>query len=267
MPGKLPVPGQNPFGTGSPFEPLNELLNPILAGIEPLSAGLQDALADLGLADLRVGHLEASSTVPVGGIDCAAGDNPLSESRKDVSATSVIAGQTFNYTLRIPNRGTSPITNVTVEDTYSAALQFVSSVPAPASHTGNVLKYNLGTLDPNEFATIILTFKVPNNAAPGTVYTQQGRDQRHLQRRPGHLPGPGHRTDRRGHPPGGNCNLSGSSKYASNTHVKTGENFGYFVNVFNSGGTTCNNVVVKDTLINGVSFRAATSTAPTPART
>jgi uncharacterized repeat protein (TIGR01451 family)/LPXTG-motif cell wall-anchored protein len=254
VPGKLPVPGNGAvFGSGSPFEPLNGVLGPVLGGIAPLTSALQDALTGLDAVDLRVGHLEASTTVPVGGIDCADNTNPLSESRKDVSATNVTAGQTFNYTLRIPNRGTAPITNVTVTDTYSDALQFVSSVPAPASHTGNVLKYNLGTLDPNEFATIVLTFKVPNNAAPGTVYNNKAVISGTYNGAPISFPvqvsGPtvvGTLT--------GTCNLSGSSKYASNTHVKTGENMGYFINVFNSGGTTCNNVVVKDALISGVSF-------------
>ncbi|MCU1587764.1 MAG: hypothetical protein JWN31_1257 [Frankiales bacterium] len=256
VPGKLPVPGNgNVFGTGSPFEQLNAALGPVLSGLQPVTSGLQSALTGLDAVDLRIGHLEASSTVPVGGIDCSGGDNPLSESRKDVSATNVTAGQTFNYTLRIPNRGTSPITNVAVTDTYSDALQFVSSVPAPASRTGNVLKYNLGTLDPNEFATVVMTFRVPTNATPNTVYNNKATITGTYNGAPISFPvqvsGPTVVGTL-----GGGCNLSGSSKYASNTHVKTGENMGYFINVFNSGGTTCNNVVVKDTLISGVSFQS-----------
>jgi uncharacterized repeat protein (TIGR01451 family)/LPXTG-motif cell wall-anchored protein len=254
VPGALNTPGQDPVD--GPLAPLlNPILNPVLAGLDPALAGLQDALTSAGLnvADVRIGHMEASSVVPVGGIDCGSDENPLSESRKDVSATNVTPGQTFNYTLRIPNRGSAPITNVTVTDTYSAGLQFVSSVPAPASHTGNVLKYNLGTLDPNEFATIVMTFKAPTNATPGTVYNNKatitGTYNGATVSFPVQVSGP---TVVATLP--GNCNLSGSSKYASNTHVKTGENFGYFINVFNSGGTTCNNVVVKDTLVNGVSF-------------
>jgi uncharacterized repeat protein (TIGR01451 family)/LPXTG-motif cell wall-anchored protein len=258
VPGSLNTPGQDPID--GPLAPLNALLNPLLDALDPLLSALQDGLAGAGLnvADVRLGHMEASSTVPVGGIDCGTDDNPLSESRKDVSATNVTAGQTFNYTLRIPNRGTAPITNVTVTDTYSAALSFVSSVPAPASHTGNVLKYNLGTLDPNEFATIILTFKVPTNATPGTVYTNRADISGTYKGAPVTFPvqvtGPTVVATL----PGG-CNLSGSTKYASNTHVKKGENFGYFVNVFNSGGTTCNDVVVTDALISGVSFVSCTN--------
>jgi uncharacterized repeat protein (TIGR01451 family)/LPXTG-motif cell wall-anchored protein len=258
VPGTLPVGGHDPFGTGSPLEPLNDVLNPLLDQTSPLTGALQDALAGLELEDLRIGHMEASSTVPVGGIDCSTDDgNPLDESRKDVTATNVTAGQTFNYTIRIPNRGTAPITNVTVEDTYSAALQFVSSVPPPASHNGNVLRYNLGTLDPNEFAVIVMTFKVPSNATPGTVYHNHAVIRGTYNGQPVSFPVDVNGPTVTG-PLSGGCNLSGSTKYASNTHVKKGENFGYFINVFNSGGTACNNVVVKDTLINGVAFVSCT---------
>jgi uncharacterized repeat protein (TIGR01451 family)/LPXTG-motif cell wall-anchored protein len=259
VPGRLTVPPSgHVFGTGSPFEPLNAALDPIVAGLDMVTGPLQAALSDLELEDLRVGHLEASSTVPVGGIDCSTDDtNPLDESRKDVTATNVTAGQTFNYTIRIPNRGTLPVTNVTVDDTYSAALEFVSSVPAPASHTGNVLHYTLGTLDPNEFDTIVMTFKVPTNATPGTVYHNHAVIHGTYNGQPVTFPVDVNGPTVTGTLPGA-CNLSGSTKYASNTHVKKGETFGYFVNVFNSGGTACKNVVVTDALISGVSFVSCT---------
>lgn len=257
VPGSLKTPGQNPLD--GPLAPLNAVLNPVLAGLDPVLSGIQAGLAGAGLnlADVRVGHLEASSTVPVGGIDCGSLDNPLDESRKDVSATSVTAGQTFTYDVRVPNRGTAPITDVTVDDTYSAGLDFVSSVPAPASHSSNKLHYALGTIDPNEFRTIVLTFRAPADAPLGTVYHNEAVIKGTYQGQPvtstvdadgptvtGTLPG--------------DCNLAGSTKYASNTQVKTGETFGYFVNVFNSGGTACHDVVVKDTLIDGVSFVSCT---------
>lgn len=254
IPGRLPVQPTNPFGAGSPFAPLNAALNPILAGLAPVTGGIQAGLNGLDIEDLRIGHLEASATVPVGGIDCSTNtDNPLDESRKDVTATHVTAGQTFNYTIRVPNRGDSAITNVTVEDTYSAALEFVSSIPAPASHTGNVLRFNLGTLEPNEFATIVMTFRVPANATPGTVYRNSAIIRGTYNGQPITFPVAVSGPTVTGTLPGV-CNLSGSKKYASNTHVIKGENFGYFVNVFNSGGTACQNVVVTDKLINGVSF-------------
>lgn len=257
VPGLLPVPGSDPLD--GPLAPLNAVLNPVLSGLAPITSAIQSGLAGAGLdlADVRVGHMESSVSVPSGGITCGSTENPLDESRKDVSATSVTAGQTFTYDIRVPNRGTSPITNVTVDDTYSAALEFVSSVPAPTSHSGNQLHYALGTIDPNEFDTIVMTFRVPANAAPGTRYHNEAIIRGTYQGNPISFPvsvdGPtvvGPLT--------GGCTLAGSSKYASNTHVKTGEVFGYFVNVFNSGGVACKNVVVHDTLISGVSFVSCT---------
>lgn len=252
LPGKLATPGQNPLD--GPLAPLNQALNPILSGADPVLSQIQKALTDAGLniADVRVGHMEASATVPAGGINCGSGDNPLSESRKDVSATSVTPGQTFTYTLRIPNRGSAPITDVTVKDTYASGLDFVSSVPAPASHSGNTLTYNLGTIEPNEFKTIVMTFKAPADSAGEHFHndaTITGTYQGQPVTMPVSVDGPTVVTGLTGA-----CNLSGSTKYASNTKVTTGETFGYFVNVFNSGGQACNNVKVSDTLVDGVTF-------------
>jgi uncharacterized repeat protein (TIGR01451 family) len=266
VPGKLPVPGTNPVG--GPLAPvLNPVLNPVLSGLSSATSQLQSALTSAGLnvADVRLGHLEAHSTVPVGGIDCSTANtsttpttvNPLDESRKDVSALNVQPGSTFQYDIRIPNRGTSPITNLKAMDTYSSGLQFVSSVPAPTSTGSNTLTYSLGTLAPNAFTTIVLTFKVPTSAKAGTVYhneavitgTYAGRPVTTTVSVDGPTVGPARVGD---------CNLSGSTKFASNTRVKTGENFGYFVNVLNSGGKPCLNTVVSDTLVKGVSFVSCT---------
>jgi uncharacterized repeat protein (TIGR01451 family) len=259
---RVTVPGSltpNGSAVGGPLGGvLNPVLDPVAAALAPLTDQIKSALvsAGLGVADVRVGHLESRATVPVGGIDCST-ENPLSESRKDVTALNVQPGSTFDYDIRVPNRGTSPITNVKVVDTYPAELIFVSSVPAPSSRSGNTLTFNLGTLQPNEFRTIQMVFKVPAGAKAGTVYrnsaiitgTYQGQPISFPVAVDGPTVGPVHTGD---------CNLSGSTKFASNTRVKTGENFGYFVNVLNSGGKDCANVKVSDTLINGVRFVSCT---------
>jgi uncharacterized repeat protein (TIGR01451 family) len=252
VPGKLPVPTEDPFD--GPLAPLNAAINPVLDGLAAALGPIQSALEDAGLdvADVRQGHLEASSTVPVGGIDCSS-DNPLDESMKDVSALHVAPGATFQYDIRVPNRGTSDVTKVKVVDTYDGRLEFVSSVPAPVSHTGNKLTYDLGTIKPNEFKVITFTFKVPANATEGTKYRNDAvitgiYNGEPITKTVG-VPGP-----TVGPPRTGECNLSGSKKFASNYRVKTGENFGYFVNVLNSGGKPCLNTTVTDTLIDGVTF-------------
>lgn len=262
VPGTVPVGSTMPVAADSPLAPvLNPVLQPVIDGLEPVLAGLQDALAAAGLdaADLRIGHFEALASVPAGGIDCGGpDDNPLDESMKDVSVLDVAPGGLFDYDIRIPNRGDAPITNVVVKDTYSADLEFVSSVPPPTSRTGNMLTYELGTLQPNEFRIITLTFRVPTDAVAGTVYRNKalitGTYKGQPIDKPVEVEGP-----TVGPAPTGGCNLSGSTKFASNTQVVTGQNFGYFVNVLNSGGQPCRNVVVKDTLVDGVSFVSCTA--------
>ncbi|MGH9023706.1 MAG: hypothetical protein ACRDV9_11520, partial [Acidimicrobiia bacterium] len=49
------------------------------------------------IADLRVGHMEASAKVPVGGIRC-----PIPV-RKVASADPVLAGETFDWTITVPS--------------------------------------------------------------------------------------------------------------------------------------------------------------------
>jgi uncharacterized repeat protein (TIGR01451 family) len=251
VPGTLATPGTDPLD--GPLSPLNAALNPLLSGLSAITGPIGSALASAGLnlADLRQGHLEASASVPVGGVVCDSG--PLDESMKDVSALHVAPGDSFTYAIRIPNRGASDVTDVKVVDTYDSRLQFASSVPAPASHSGNTLTYNLGTLHPNDFRTIVMTFTVPDDAVKGTVYRNDavitGVYNGQPISKPVGVDGPtvgGARS--------GPCNLSGSTKYASNTRVMTGEDFGYFVNVLNSGSEPCRDTTVTDTLIDGVTF-------------
>ena len=186
-------------------------------------------------------------------------DDPLREARKDTSATTVNAGKSFDYTITVPNRGATALTNVTVKDTVSGspALVLVKAVPAPTSHSGNVYNFSLGTIAPNEVKTIVMTFKVPSGTANGTDYsnkavitaTYAGKTITKTVTTPyPSVDGPG----------SGPCDLSQSTKFASHLKVTTGENFTYYVNVFNQGGQSCTNIVVKDVLISGVKFVSCT---------
>ncbi len=258
VPGRVKTGSTTPVATDSPLAPLlNPVLQPVVAGLDPVLSALQAGLAGagLGVADVRYGHLEALSTVPAGGIDCAVSDgsDPLDESRKDVSALSVSPGQTFEYTVRFPNRGTAPITDVTVKDTYAAGLQFVSSTPAPASRSGNTLTYTFPSIPAGSFVDIGLVFRVPRDAEPGTRYRNDATISGTYQGRPVtrtvSVPGPTVIA-----PPTGDCDVSRSTKYASNTQVTTGEQFAYYVNLSNTGGSPCTGVVVTDRLVAGVAF-------------
>jgi uncharacterized repeat protein (TIGR01451 family) len=257
VPGTVKTGSTMPVPADSRLAPvLNPVLTPVIAALDPVLTGIQEALASagLGVADVRLGHFEALTTVPSGGVACGDDQNPFRESFKDASSEGVVAGQTFEYTVRFPNRGSTPVTNVKVVDTFTGGpppLELVSSTPAPSSRDGNVLTYAIGTVAPGEFVDISFTFRVPAGAANGTEYrnsavitgTYEGR--------------PVSQTVSVDAPtvidrPSGGCAVDRSTKFASNLQVKTGDQFAYFVNVANSGGSPCTGVVVTDTLKGGV---------------
>ena len=263
VPGTVATGTTVPVAADSPLAPvLNPVLTPVIDALAPVLTGLQDALtaAGLGVADVRLGHFEALATVPTGGVVCdkppTDPENPFRESAKDASSAGVMAGETFEYTVRFPNRGSTPVTDVRVVDTFTGGpppLEFVSSTPAPSSRSGNTLTYAIGTVQPGAFVDISFTFRVPAAATKGTVYrnsaditgTYEGRpvSQKVSVDAPTVIARPS-----------GTCAVDRSTKYASNLEVRTGEEFAYFVNVANSGGTACTDVVVTDTLQGGVTF-------------
>jgi uncharacterized repeat protein (TIGR01451 family) len=219
-----------------------------------LSLQVLDVTGTITLLDLTIGDVNATATAPAGGVNCSTED-PLRDVRKDTSATSVNAGQSFDYTITVPNRGSSDMTNVTVKDTVSGspALVLVNSTPDPTSHSGNTYDFSLGTIKPNEVKTISMTFKVPSSADVGTHYsntavitaTYAGQTITKTVTTPYPV------VDGAG---AGPCDLSQSTKFASHLQVTTGENFNYYINLFNQGGQTCTGIVIKDVLDDGVSF-------------
>ncbi|MDP9167533.1 MAG: DUF11 domain-containing protein [Actinomycetota bacterium] len=226
-----------------------------------LTLKVLDVTGTLTLVDLTLGDLAVNVHVPSGGITCAgggggggAGDDPLREARKDVSAASVDAGSTFNYTISVPNRGSSSLTNVTVTDTVGGTppLQFVSSTPS-GTNSGDTYTFSLGTIAVNQVKTVTITFKVPSGTANGTAYSNKATIAATYNGAPIEKPvsvsGPVV-----GGPASGACDLRRSTMYASNAKVTIGENFNYFIDIFNNGSQPCTNVLVTDTLPQGVQY-------------
>ncbi len=222
-----------------------------------------DVTGTFTLLDLTLGDLATAVHVPNGGIVCAGGtgtgggpgnDDPLREVRKDVSAASVDAGSTFDYTITVPNRGSASLTNVQVTDTVSGTppLQFVSSTPT-ASGSGDTRTFSLGTIAVNEVKTVTITFRVPSGTANGTAYSNRATVSATYKgapiEKPVQVSGPVV-----GGPATGACDLSRSTMYASNAKVKIGEKFNYYIDIFNNGGKPCTNVLVTDTLPQGVQY-------------
>lgn len=222
-----------------------------------------DVLSALGtppLVSADIGKTHVDATVPNGGINCTPDneDNPLRESHKDLSAASVNPGQTFDYTVAVPNRGNADITNVKVVDTVTpAGLELVTSVPKASSGSGNKYTFDLGTIKPNETKSIVLTFKVPAGTAIGTHFknhaditgTYKGTEIT----RSADVDGP--TIDKAGQ---GSCSIIASNKAASHLKVVPGETFNYYVHVFNTGGEPCTGLKVTDVLESGVTYVSST---------
>lgn len=277
VPGTVATGTTTPVAEDSPLAPiLNPVLEPVAEALSPVLTGLQEALAGagLGVADVRYGHLEALASVPAGGVVCTATPGgpdvgPFSEARKDASSQGVAPGATFEYVVRLPNRGTEPVTDVVVTDTFTGGpppLEFVSSDPTPTSQDGNVLTYEVGTVEPGEYVDITLVFRVPADAPAGTVYrndaTITGTFQGEQISEDVAVSGPTVIAT-----PNGACDVSRSTKYASNLEVATGQQFAYYVNVSNTGGTPCTGVTVTDELDEGVSFVSCSDDCTSSGRT
>jgi LPXTG-motif cell wall-anchored protein len=118
---------------GGPLAPLlNPILTPVLSALDGVAKQLDNVLTGLGIkkgVDLRVGHFEANSQVPAGGIQCRI---PVS---KTPSSQTVTAGHPFTVTLSADNPYNCTLENVKFEDKIE-------------SETGNV-KWSVGDTTPN----------------------------------------------------------------------------------------------------------------------
>ncbi len=261
---RITVPSTAPVLTepvfSGPLDPLNGVTDPLLDTLAPVLDPIRQALIDAGLtaADIRVLHTEVLARVPAGGIICQppTDEDPLRNAFKDVSSLGVAPGATFDYTVRFPNDGSTPLTNVRVVDTFTGGpppLEFISSDPAPTSREGNTLTYEIGTIQPGTFRDISFTFRVPADAPVGTRYmnratitaTFEGRQIEKVVE----IQAPTVIAK-----PTGPCTVDRSTKFASNTEVRTGQEFAYFINVSNTGGADCTGVTVTDDLVEGVTF-------------
>jgi hypothetical protein len=135
------------------------------------------AALGINVADLRVGHMEAKATVPVGGIQCGI---PVT---KTGNPTTVTAGdaQTVTYTITVPSDPEAfkaiacDLVNLKVVDVVSAdnpGVKFeLLSASAPGKITnGNTVTWDLGTYKPGDPAKVLtVTMDVPADSAAGQI--------------------------------------------------------------------------------------------------
>lgn len=118
-------------------------------------------------ATVALGHLEASSTVPAGGISC-----PIPVT-KVADPPSVPVGDTFDTTITVTNPYGCPLANVRLEDeiTVDGAARFeVVGAPGAASSSGGAQRstgnaaWNLGTIAPKASKSVVITLEAQGGA-------------------------------------------------------------------------------------------------------
>ena len=123
-------------------------------------------LADSALADIRIGHMEAKTTVPAGGFTC-----PIPVT-KDSNPRVVTAGQKFTYTITINNKFDCKLDPVKVVDTITLTPGIKYSIigtSIPTSSTGtNLLTWdNVGPMPPHTTKSISIEVQVAKDSAAG----------------------------------------------------------------------------------------------------
>lgn len=95
---------------------------------------------------------------------------------KYVDKTTVKPGESITYTLNVKNTGNAVASNVEVQDSVPAGLQYQSSTAGCSSPVNNIVKCFAGTLNPSEAKSFSIVFLVPSSLAqncPATSYMNQ----------------------------------------------------------------------------------------------
>lgn len=98
---------------------------------------------------------------------------------KSVSTTSVRPGQSLTFTIKVSNTGLAPAADVKVTDTLQSVLNISSVSTTKGSYTINsstrLVTFNIGTLSPNQSATLTISAKVNNTAQVTSTYSNFAR--------------------------------------------------------------------------------------------
>ena len=121
------------------------------------------------LADVRIGHMEASVNVPSGGVQC-----PGITVDQTVDPPTVTPGDEFEYTIVLTNPNDCTLKNVqvvqTLTTTAGVTYELVSMTPSGGTLTGGVATYpDLGSLAPGQTKTVKIKVRIPAGSAPGKL--------------------------------------------------------------------------------------------------
>lgn len=181
--------------------------------------------------------------------------NPNLSITKSANATTVTAGDSFDYTLAVANTGQGVAKNAVVTDTIPSGLAIGKVTPSVGTCTtsGQSVTCDLGDLAANASATISI------HVTTSTAVC-------------GKVPNTGHvKADNNGNVDSNEVDVTivcpnpalDITKSASATTVNAGDPFDYTLVVTSVGGATATNVVVTDTIPTGFGITGATSTSGT----
>jgi LPXTG-motif cell wall-anchored protein len=162
-------------GNTSVGGPLAPILQPVLSGLtnalKSITSALGKALAATGInpgVDLRVGHFEAKSQVPAGGIHCGI---PV---KKTSNKDPVTAGDNFTVTISAHNPYHCTIRHVRVDDkiTATGGVQWTVGAtrpPADSKTNNEVIWNNIGDIAPGATKAVQVDIAINSDSAAGTM--------------------------------------------------------------------------------------------------
>lgn len=166
--------GTSGSSVGGPLGPiLQPILDPVLKALDQLTSALDKALTSAGIkagVDLRVGHFEANSQVPAGGIHCGI---PVS---KTANPNPVTAGHVFTVNIAADNPYDCTIKNLRFEDDITADggihWKVVSAQPNPTSRNDDtqLVWSNLGSIPPGGHKSVQVHILVNKDSESGKMH-------------------------------------------------------------------------------------------------
>jgi uncharacterized repeat protein (TIGR01451 family) len=226
-----------------------------LAGLFALLAlVLSGASAQTPIGTVITNQARITHTVPGGGFPSTDTSNSSAITvagatltlTKSVSPASAVPGDTVTWTIVVGNVSVDPLASVVVTDTIPASLVAVSATGGTLS--GNVLTWNVGTIQPGARDTVQVRAWMPGQVATGSVVTNQvgASDSAGTAA-----------VSSAGLLVGASPRLA-FSKSVSSPLVNGGDTLTYALHFANTGNAVLTNVTLRDTLPAGVAFLSAT---------
>ena len=198
----------------------------------------------------------------------------------DVNSDGIVnPGDKLQYTVKLKNTGTSPVTNVVFTDPMPANTQYVAGSStlngnSAGSFSDDTLTVNVGGLNASATATITFQVIVNSGTATGTVISNQGVvDSDQTVPEPTDVDGNDANGDQPTVIPVGGTQTPVGALYAekrvrvyqdanSNGVIETGDVMEYSLILRNQGSTTLTGVRLTDTLPSGLTYVASSALPP-----